>query len=64
MNPYEQALEIINAEHEIVETLYSFIDRMNDDCPEDPLSKSAGEFVDAVAPKIEKHLKVLLANKK
>ena len=63
MSPYETALEIIKAEHEIVEVLYKFIDRMNDDCPEDPLNKSASEFIESVAPKIDKHLKVLWANK-
>tara|TARA_R110000851_G_scaffold325074_1_gene492764 strand:- start:265 stop:450 length:186 start_codon:yes stop_codon:yes gene_type:complete len=59
MASYEQALEVIKSEHEIVSTLFQFIDRMNDDCDEDPLSKSAGEFIKAVAPKIEEHLKAL-----
>lgn len=30
VDPYDRAVNIIAAEHEIVECLYKFIDRMND----------------------------------
>lgn len=61
MKPYDRAAALIAAEHNIVDVVYSYIDRMNDPCDSDPLEKIAAEFVEAVNPAIEKHLKAVSA---
>ena len=57
MNAYDRAVKLFEAEHNIVDIVYNYIDRMNDPTDTDTLEKIAGEFVKAVNPAIEHHLK-------
>ena len=50
MNAHKKAMELINGEHEIVNILFKYIDRMIDATDEDPLEKSAAEFLKEVQP--------------
>ena len=60
MSPYEKAMQIIDAEHKIVNTVYKYIDRLNDpDDISDPLIKIATELTKDLEPLIENHLKLL-----
>ena len=58
MNAYDRAVKLFEAEHNIVNIVYNYIDRMNDPTDTDTLEKIAGEFVKAVNPAIENHLKI------
>jgi hypothetical protein len=40
----------------IVDIVFSYIDRMNDPTPDDPMDKIAREFVEAVNPVIDDYL--------
>ena len=59
MTPYEKAMRIIEAEHEIVGVVYKHVDRLNDDVPNDPLEKIAADLRDSLKPVISKHLSLL-----
>ena len=59
MTLYEKALAVIESEHEIVNTVFKYIDRMNDVCDEDPMEKIATEFVKEVNPLIDEHVNIL-----
>jgi hypothetical protein len=56
MTAYKRALAILETEHEIVDVVFSYIDRMTD-C--ENLEEVAKEFLKAVKPKIDKHLKAV-----
>ena len=56
---YERAMSVLQTEHEIVDVLFNYIDRMNDPDEDDPLEKSASEFVEAVRQPIKKHLRAV-----
>ena len=50
MTPYNKALAVIKAEHDIVDVVFKYIDRMTDVCDTDPLEGIAAEFVEEVNP--------------
>ena len=57
----DKSVGLIEAEHEIVDVVYAYIDRMNDACESDPMYKIAEEFVKEVNPSIDKHLNEIRA---
>lgn len=56
MNSYKRAVRILEAEHKIVDVVYTYIDRMNDVTEEDTLEKIAGEFLIEANRAIKAHL--------
>ena len=64
MNAHEQCMALLESQREIVEVLFSYIDRMYDTNDDDSLEKIGKEFLDEVDPVVRKHLRNVLRIKK